>query len=181
MVVAGLIHGSIPGWRKIWYRGQIGISQGLARRAARTVWEEGTKPEIRRTAERRRPPNARDGRSAPRALGGAHPGGRLPLAAACLLTVIGVVLVFGQTISFDWVNFDDRIYVYNNPPVRAGLSWTGLRWAFSHFHASNWHPLTWISHMLDCQVYGLWPGGHHLTNVVLHATSACCCCWSCGN
>ena len=54
------------------------------------------------------------------------------------------------------------------PMVRAGLTWPGVKWAFTAVHSSNWHPLTWLSHMLDCQLYGLNPRGHHLTNVVFH-------------
>ena len=55
------------------------------------------------------------------------------------------------------------------PHVTGGLTVAGVRWAFTHIHAANWHPLTTISHMMDCQLYGLQPWGHHLTNVILHA------------
>jgi hypothetical protein len=82
---------------------------------------------------------------------------------------LAVGLVFGQTVTHDFVNYDDD-YVYENIPVRHGMSVEGVDWAFTHRHAGNWHPLTWISHMLDCQVYGLWAGGHHLTNLLIHAT-----------
>jgi len=77
-------------------------------------------------------------------------------------------LVFGQTVSHDFVNFDDHVYIYDNPLVTGGLTSNGIVGAFSHPHARNWHPLTTISHMLDCQLYGLSAGGHHFTNVVLH-------------
>jgi protein O-mannosyl-transferase len=70
-----------------------------------------------------------------------------------------------------FVEYDDQQYVTDNPRVQAGLSWSGLVWAFG-FHAGNWHPLAWLSHMLDCQIYGAWAGGHHLTNVLLHIGSA---------
>ena len=76
----------------------------------------------------------------------------------------------GQALTHDFVNYDDNAYVYSNRVVAQGLTFRGLAWAFS-FHASNWHPLTWLSHMLDCQVYGLRPAGHHLTNVLLHAAT----------
>src|SRR5438034_5100092 len=76
--------------------------------------------------------------------------------------------VFGQTIRYDFVNFDDDLYVYNAPAIQAGLTVKGLALAFTSPHARNWHPLTTISHMLDCQLYGLKAGGHHATNVVLH-------------
>lgn len=79
---------------------------------------------------------------------------------------------FGQTLHFGFVNFDDDVYVYKNPHVAGGLNWNGIVWAFTHVHSSNWHPLTWLSHMLDCQLYGLNPGGHHLTNILLHAATA---------
>src|SRR5437867_6833606 len=76
--------------------------------------------------------------------------------------------VFGQTIRYDFVNFDDDLYVYKAPAIQAGLTVKGLALAFTSPHARNWHPLTTISHMLDCQLYGLKAGGHHATNVLLH-------------
>ena len=79
-----------------------------------------------------------------------------------------VWLVFGQTLRFPFINYDDDDYVYANPQVIRGLSFSGIRDAFTHSHTANWSPLTSISHMLDCQIYGLHPGGHHLTNVLLH-------------
>jgi protein O-mannosyl-transferase len=92
-----------------------------------------------------------------------------------LLVCLGLVAftwaVFGQTLAHDFVNFDDHVYVYENPLVVRGLSTEGIIDAFTHTHARNWHPLTTISHMLDCQLYGLNAGGHHLTNVILHTIS----------
>ena len=76
--------------------------------------------------------------------------------------------VFGQTLRYDFVNFDDDLYVYKAPAIRAGFTVKGLALAFTSPHARNWHPLTTISHMLDCQLYGLKAGGHHATNVLLH-------------
>src|SRR5881392_543517 len=78
------------------------------------------------------------------------------------------VTVFGQTIRYDFVNFDDDLYVYNAPAIRAGLTVKGLALAFTTPHARNWHPLATISHMLDCQLYGLKAGGHHASNILLH-------------
>src|SRR5947207_2175972 len=78
------------------------------------------------------------------------------------------VTVFGQTIRYDFVNFDDDLYVYDTPGVSKGLTINGILAAFTHPHAHNWHPLTTISHMLDCQFFGLNAGGHHFTNVLLH-------------
>jgi tetratricopeptide (TPR) repeat protein len=100
--------------------------------------------------------------------------------AVCALLLLAVTIEFGQTIGFDFVNFDDRTYVYENDPVVAGLTGRGIAWAFTHDYMGrryekpefHWHPLTWISHMADCQLYGLWPGGHHLTSAVLHAATA---------
>src|SRR6266480_3334367 len=85
------------------------------------------------------------------------------------LFLAGISLaVFGQTVRHDFVNFDDDLYIYNTPAIQAGLTITGIAQAFVSPHAGNWHPLTTISHMLDCQLYGLNAGGHHATNVVLH-------------
>src|SRR3984893_2916895 len=86
----------------------------------------------------------------------------------CVSLALLTWLVFGQTLRHDFVNYDDSEYVYANPEVTKGLTLHGIGWAFSHVHADNWHPLTSISHMLDCQLYGLKAGGHHCTNVVLH-------------
>ena len=89
----------------------------------------------------------------------------------CLGLVAVAWAVFGQTLTHDFVNFDDYVYVYDNPLVVRGLSIEGIIGAFTHTHALNWHPLTTLSHMLDCQLYGLKAGGHHFTNVILHTIS----------
>jgi Flp pilus assembly protein TadD len=92
-----------------------------------------------------------------------------------LLICLGLVaitwVVFGQTLAHDFVNFDDHVYVYENSLVVRGLTTEGIIGAFTHTHALNWHPLTTLSHMLDCGLYGLNAGGHHLTNVILHTIS----------
>src|SRR6478672_2628720 len=92
-----------------------------------------------------------------------------------LLICLGLVaitwVVFGQTLAHDFVNFDDHVYVYENSLVVRGLTTEGIIGAFTHAHALNWHPLTTLSHMLDCQLYGLKASGHHLTNVILHTIS----------
>ena len=77
----------------------------------------------------------------------------------CLLLVGATSLAYIQVRNADFITFDDDMYVTNNPLVRAGLTWPGVKWAFTAEYSSNWHPLTWLSHMLDCQVYGMWPGG----------------------
>ena len=86
----------------------------------------------------------------------------------CLFLIAITWLVFGQTLSHEFVNFDDHVYVYENPVITGGLTLPGIIWAFRRSHARNWHPLTTISHMLDCQLFGLNAGGHHFTNVFLH-------------
>ena len=83
-----------------------------------------------------------------------------------------VWLAFGQAIHGEFVNYDDGDYVYENPSVISGLTLNGISLAFTRVHAANWHPLTTISHMLDCQIYGLQPWGHHLTNILLHTATA---------
>ena len=108
-------------------------------------------------------------------LGSCARGQRAKSRVTDLLVCLGLVAVtwavFGQTLAHDFVNFDDHVYVYDNPLVIRGLSAEGIIGAFTHTHARNWHPLTTLSHMLDCQLYGLNAGGHHLTNVILHTIS----------
>lgn len=97
---------------------------------------------------------------------------RWMVVGVCLFLAAITWLVFGQTLRHQFVNLDDGAYVLKNAQVARGLTIEGIIWAFTQAHADNWHPLTWLSHMLDCQVYGLNPGGHHLTNVLLHASTA---------
>lgn len=86
----------------------------------------------------------------------------------CFFLVAITWLVFGQTIRYDFVNYDDNEYVYANPAITTGLTRHGIIHAFTGTDSANWHPLTTLSHMLDCQLWGLRASGHHLTNVVLH-------------
>ncbi len=96
------------------------------------------------------------------------------------VTVLGIAIflfaitwvVFGQTVHHQFINYDDPLYVLDNAHVRAGLTWHGIAWAFTHVHSQNWHPLTTISHMLDCSLFGLNPGAHHLVNVFFHSIAA---------
>ena len=81
-------------------------------------------------------------------------------------------MVFGQTVRYEFVNFDDDIYVYENPRITQGLTLQGIGWAFSHSYCYYWAPFAALSHMLDCQLYGISPGGHHLINVLLHGATA---------
>src|SRR5438128_1539970 len=94
-----------------------------------------------------------------------------PAVYVCVLLVSITWLVFGQTLGHDFVNFDDHVYVYDNPLITKGISVDGIIAAFVHSHARNWHPLTTMSHMLDCQLFGLKAGGHHFTNVLLHTVA----------
>ena len=96
------------------------------------------------------------------------PTGAREITVISLFLVAITWLVFSQTIGYDFVNYDDHVYVYQNPIVTAGLTPHGIVWAFAHTHARNWHPLTTLSHMLDCEIFGLKAGGHHFTNVFLH-------------
>src|ERR1700722_7590512 len=92
--------------------------------------------------------------------------------AVCLFLALAVWAIYGQTRGFGFVYFDDDEYVFNNPQITQGLSFKAVSWAFTHIHSHNWHPLTTLTHMFDCQVYGLHPWGHHLENVLLHGMAA---------
>ncbi len=93
--------------------------------------------------------------------------GRTILIASLLLAVV-TFAVYSSARFNSFLAFDDDIYVTNNLHVRAGLNWNTLSWAFTSTEAENWHPLTWISHALDCQLFDLNPAGHHLMSVLLH-------------
>jgi tetratricopeptide (TPR) repeat protein len=90
------------------------------------------------------------------------------LIAICLALTILIWIVFGQTLDHPFVQYDDQSYVYENPEITSGLTGHGLVAAFFGLQARNWHPLTTISHMLDCQFFGLDPAGHHLSSVLFH-------------
>jgi Tfp pilus assembly protein PilF len=94
------------------------------------------------------------------------------IIGVCMFLTVLTWVVFGQTLWHDFINYDDPRYVYENTRITSGLSLSGIAWAFSHIHSMNWHPLTTISHMLDCQLYGLNAGWHHFTNVLLHTLAA---------
>ena len=86
--------------------------------------------------------------------------------ALCL--ILCVVVIYIKVQNFDFVGYDDELYVTENLHVQKGVSLEGIKWAFTTFHSANWHPLTWISHMLDCDLYGMNPAGHHWTSVEFH-------------
>jgi tetratricopeptide (TPR) repeat protein len=96
---------------------------------------------------------------------------RLTVFGVCVFLVAITWIVFGQTVRFDFVNYDDERCVYKNPEVNRGLTSRSLQWAFTHVHGDNWHPLTTLSHMFDCQLFGLNAGGHHFTNLLLHTVA----------
>src|SRR4051812_48840763 len=86
----------------------------------------------------------------------------------CLLLVVVTAAIYWPVAGHGFINFDDPDYVLGNPRVLAGLTMDSVRWAITGVHSSNWHPMTWLSHMLDCQLYGVKPAGHHLTSVAFH-------------
>jgi len=92
--------------------------------------------------------------------------------AICTALVAITWAIFGQTRGHEFVNYDDLLYVVENQHVRAGLNWHGIVWALTHVHSQNWHPVTSMSHMLDCQFFGLRSGAHHLVNVLFHSVGA---------
>lgn len=100
------------------------------------------------------------------------PNDRWRLIGVCVFLALAVWLIYGQTLHYEFVNYDDEDYVTTNAQVSRGVTLPGIVWAFTSVHSANWHPLTWISHMVDCQFYGLNPGGHHLTNLLLHTANA---------
>jgi protein O-mannosyl-transferase len=97
---------------------------------------------------------------------------RVQTALIGLVLAVMTVAVYLPVRDFAYVEVDDPAYVYENPQVRAGLTWAGVGWAFTTGHAANWHPLTWLSHMLDVELFGLNPGAHHLVNVAFHVSGA---------
>ena len=86
----------------------------------------------------------------------------------CLLLIIATFSVYRQVNGHEFVNFDDGIYVSENQHVKTGFSSSSVKWAFGFAEVAYWHPLTWLSHMLDVQLYGLKPGMHHTTNLIIH-------------
>src|SRR6185436_669255 len=91
------------------------------------------------------------------------------IAAALALSVL---VIYAQVAKHDFINFDDPDYILTNAHVSSGLSAANVAWAFTHYHASNWHPLTWISHMADVSLFGLDGGKHALVSVVFHAINS---------
>ena len=90
----------------------------------------------------------------------------------CVFLAGATLAAYWQVLSSDFVNLDDPMYVTENRYVETGLSTNNIKWAFSVGQVAYWHPLTWLSHMLDCQLYGLRPGLHHLTSLVIHIANS---------
>jgi protein O-mannosyl-transferase len=93
----------------------------------------------------------------------------------CLLLAVATLSVYWPVARHDFVNYDDGDYVTGNLHVQSGLNWENVLWAFGTGHASNWHPLTWLSHMLDCQLFGMNPGAQHLVNLGFHIVNTLLC------
>jgi len=100
-----------------------------------------------------------------------RPPGRGGVAFVCLGLAMVVLAGFWPVHRYEFINLDDHFYVTDNPFVRTGLNWTNLVCAFRDTHLGSWHPLTWLSHMLDVQLFGLDAGWHHLTNLLFHTAN----------
>ncbi len=94
-----------------------------------------------------------------------------------LLLIAATLALYLPVAQNDFVNFDDDSYIITNPYVRAGLTWNTVKWAFTRFEQGNWDPLTWLSHALDCELFGLHAGGHHLVSALLHALNVALLFW----
>jgi tetratricopeptide (TPR) repeat protein len=94
-----------------------------------------------------------------------------PVLISLLLALMTLAL-YWPVQTFDFVNYDDEVYVTNNRQVRGGLSLEGIKWSFTNLEAGFWQPPVWLSHMLDCQLYGMHAGGHHWTSVLIHTAGA---------
>src|SRR5437016_931006 len=93
--------------------------------------------------------------------------------SALILALLGAItlLAFWPVVHNQFIRYDDADYVVENPHVLTGITWGNVGWAVRTGHASNWHPLTWLSHMLDVQLFGLRPGYHHLSSLLLHTVN----------
>lgn len=98
-------------------------------------------------------------------------GSRSTISIGIALAIV-TFLIYLPARQHDFLDWDDQSYVVENDHVKGGLTWEGIIWAFTQSHSANWHPLTWLSHALDCQIYGLQAAGHHTTNILLHSFNA---------
>src|SRR5581483_8604795 len=113
--------------------------------------------------------SSQKGSSNPRGLFSSPEKRSLILSLALVLLTVTVYLPVGNNA---FINFDDNQYIVKNPHVTSGLNWDTVQWAFTSFDAANWHPLTWISHAIDFELFGMNAAGHHFENVLLHALNA---------
>ncbi len=90
---------------------------------------------------------------------------------SCTVLIVATIVVYWQVGKCDFINYDDNVYVFENSFVKSGLTSESIAWAFTSTYASNWHPITWLSHIVDVQLFGLDPRGHHLTNVIIHVAT----------
>jgi protein O-mannosyl-transferase len=92
----------------------------------------------------------------------------------CILLTAATLAVFWPVVDHAFVNYDDNCYIVHNPQIQAGLTWQGMAWAFGRLHGDHtyWHPLTWVSHMVDCQLFGTKPAGHHLVSLLFHTLNS---------
>ncbi len=93
------------------------------------------------------------------------------------LVILATLFVYWPVQEYDFIHYDDGEYVSENPKVQAGLTLQSIRWAFTNIMTGNWHPMTWLSHMLDCELFGLNPGAHHLTNLFFHLANTLLLLW----
>ena len=142
----------------------------MTRSSKKSRLRDGRDPQRRRDTASKTPPFFP---ASPDFGGPSRPAARDAYAALaiCGFLLLAVGLLFGQTINHEFVNFDDNVYVYENPTIAHGLTADGLEWAFTSTCGNLWAPLTWSSYLLDSQLYGLKPGGYHLTNILLHAAT----------
>ena len=92
--------------------------------------------------------------------------------AICIFLIVATFCVYSQVQDHEFINYDDDLYITNNLNVQAGLTLENVKWAFTTFATGNWFPVTWFSHILDYQLYGLHAKGHHLTSLFLHIANA---------
>ena len=91
-----------------------------------------------------------------------------------LFLAVAALIAFWQVNQCDFINYDDPLYVTDNIHVKSGITLGSIRWAVTTGHSANWHPVTWMSHMLDVQLFGLKPRWHHLTNLLSTLPIHCC-------
>ena len=90
----------------------------------------------------------------------------------CILLAAVTFAVYLPVRNYEFLHYDDDVYVTDNKEVQSGLSWHGIEWAFTTGHGANWHPLTWLSLMLDCQLFGVKSGPMHIVNVLFHIANS---------